>query len=121
MTPPPQIFRSASPALPVSFTINRAGEMPPNAMSPKLGAGSLPKQSPMGTPARSNTPSRLVPPSVYPTYDVGGGDELPRTNTPEMIKVTRTKKKKSATDGASKKKRTKDVPAVVDQANGSQS
>ncbi|KLO06308.1 Adaptor protein complex AP-3 delta subunit [Schizopora paradoxa] len=119
MTPPPQNLRSASPAIPVSFTINRAGEMPPNAISPKLPSGSLPKQSPLGTP-RSSTPSRLVPPSPYPTYEVDEGGVLPRATTPEMIKVTRTKKKKSTTDGSSKKKKPKDT-AAVDQVNGNKS
>lgn len=88
-----------------SFTIDRGGEMPPNAVKKPIPStpGQAATPSFVSTPARSGTP--VVPPSSYPAYELD--DDIPRTNTPELIKVTRVKKKGT---GTGKKKRTKEPP-----------
>lgn len=71
------------PVLPVE--IDRVGEMPPGALLPKSSRQHTP------TASRSGTPSL----ATFPAYDVEGID-LPRTPTPDPIKVVRPKKKKPA-------------------------
>ncbi|KAF7303117.1 AP-3 complex subunit delta [Mycena kentingensis (nom. inval.)] len=84
---------------PVSYTIDRDGEMPEGAVTPPPPPphSTTNNNSASSTPARSGTPSsRIV---SFPEYEVPDADV--RTSTPEPIKVVRTKKK---TPG--KKKRT---------------
>lgn len=101
-----------SPSPQVTFTIDRGGEMPPGA-NKTVSTPPPPEQkpSPFATPARSGTP--VIPPPSYPAYEVD--DEVQRTSTPELIKVTRVKKKGISTG---KKKRTKDSSVVVEGVGG---
>lgn len=84
----------------VTYVIDRGGEMPPDAAKPVNSTPHTPEQkpTPSATPVRSGTP--VIPPSSYPVYEV---DEI-QSSTPELIKVTRIKKKGTTTG---KKKRAK--------------
>lgn len=83
----PSLLRK--PATPISselIVVDRDGEMPEGAPLPT----SLPTSQ---KPSRSTTPNGVLhqPLPSFPLYVVD--DEIPRTGTPEPIKVTRVKKK----------------------------
>ncbi|THH03450.1 hypothetical protein EW145_g6241 [Phellinidium pouzarii] len=87
------------------------GEMPPDAAKRAVptSPSSEPKPSPITkTPARTGTP--VLPPPLHPAYELD--DEAPNTSQPELIKVTRAKKKKVA--GTGKKRRAKDLEGTVE-------
>ncbi|KAI5116434.1 hypothetical protein M0805_000213 [Coniferiporia weirii] len=132
---PSSLLRQPLPSTHVSFSIDRGGEMPPDAV--KRAPATPPaeqKPSRASTPARiatpitqfqkssasssSRAPTPVIPPPAYPAYEVD--DEPPNASTPELIKVTRVKKKKVAGTatgtgtgtGTAKKKRAKE--GVVD-------
>ncbi|KAJ7070698.1 adaptin N terminal region-domain-containing protein [Mycena amicta] len=92
-------LRAEPIASPVSFTIDRDGEMPQGAISPPTVPREGSNASTRATTPALGTPSRIT---SFPQYDVP--DAEIRTSTPEPIKVTRTKKK---TPG--KKKRTQNT------------
>ncbi|KAL0951907.1 hypothetical protein HGRIS_008562 [Hohenbuehelia grisea] len=72
-----------------SYEIDRVGEMPSNAV-PTAAHTLLPAANPgQGTP-RLPEPARNA---AFPAYDVSEDIDIPRTSTPDAIKVTRPKKK----------------------------
>ncbi|KAF9011132.1 Ap3d1 protein [Cyathus striatus] len=89
-------LRAASQAFSAQqFVVDRDGEMPEGSPVPaKLASTPVSRQQ---TPTVLGSPAQTSTLSSFPAYDVS---EEERTNTPEPIKVTRTKK-------AGKKKRTK--------------
>jgi len=94
---PSMLLASATPTPPEFFVIDKDGEMPEGFVpSPTL------LQHPK--PSLSPPPGRSIPDppvSLFPQYVVD--DDIPRTGTPEPIKVTRAKKKGA---GTGKKKKT---------------
>lgn len=120
-TPP---IRRATPK--VSYTIDRGGEMPPDAIkapSPApAGSSSQAKTvsatpSPIPTPFRNPTPTlgqAPTPPPAFVPYELEDEAAL-RPSTPELIKVTKAKK----ASGTGKKKKARDKGAGTDSANAS--
>ncbi|OBZ78815.1 AP-3 complex subunit delta-1 [Grifola frondosa] len=107
----PQLPNLRSSPAPVSFVIDRAGEMPEGAVHP---ASQPPERDSPSAFENAAPKTTTVPPSLVPQYDLG--DEIPRTGSPQPIKVTRAKKKGT---GGGKKKRTSkpDTPSSVPQAD----
>ncbi|KAI0059437.1 Adaptor protein complex AP-3 delta subunit, partial [Artomyces pyxidatus] len=99
----PSLLRDAAAhTSPEPFVIDKDGEMPdgtPPAPAPsqKLSRSASPHTNGKSPPASTALPG---PPPSFPEYIVE--DEVPRTGTPEPIKVTRAKKKGA---GTTKKKR----------------
>ncbi|KDQ63013.1 hypothetical protein JAAARDRAFT_75593 [Jaapia argillacea MUCL 33604] len=92
---------------PVSFVVDRQGEMPNS--TPLRTSSPAPAPS---TPQRNGTP----PPPAQPSYLVYEPvDDIPRTTTPQPIKVTRAKKKGTGT-ASGKKKRTGKVDTTDDSS-----
>lgn len=91
--PEPQILREddSVPAASREFVVDREGEMPAIIKPP----------SPVPATIHRSSPA----PSSFNVYDAGD-DEVPRTSTPDPIKVTRSKKKAAT---GTKKKRTPKV------------
>ncbi|KAJ7109859.1 Ap3d1 protein [Mycena epipterygia] len=82
---------------PVSFVIDKDGEMPEGAVAPSRTITPVPRES--------STPTRMM--TSFPQYDEVV-DEV-RTSTPEPIKVTRPKKK---TPGKKKRTQNSSLPDV---------
>jgi len=82
----PSLLRdSTSVILSEPFVVDKSGEMPEGAMPPLT---SRPSPTPPIITRSADTTSQVL--SSFPAYIV---DEIPRTGTPEPIKVKRTKKK----------------------------
>lgn len=93
-------LRSPSAKPTQTFVIDRAGEMPEGARTPRSLSAS---KSPSPTPVNGTVPPTVL--ASFPQYETA--DEIPRTATPPPIKVTRAKKKtKSVRSGSHKISRT---------------
>ncbi|EJC98671.1 Adaptor protein complex AP-3 delta subunit [Fomitiporia mediterranea MF3/22] len=111
------IFPRSSSSARSSFTVDRGGEMPPDALKRDTPVPThtptIPEQKPYvsgsSTPARTSSPA--IPPSSFQVYEVHD-DETPNTSNPELIKVTKVKKKKAGgTTGKKKRAKEEDVVA----------
>ncbi|KAL5494662.1 APL5 [Sanghuangporus weigelae] len=106
-----------------SYKVERGGEMLPTATKQATPlstptpppSGPKPRGSGSVTPARAASPA-ILPPS-FPTYEVHD-DEIPTTAGPELIKVTKVKKKKGGGMSTGKKKRVKDNGAAPSDSVG---
>ncbi|GBE77252.1 AP-3 complex subunit delta [Sparassis crispa] len=101
----PSLLSTPSQTTPQTFVIDKTGEMPEGALQPAAAAGT-PSDGFSPAPV-GNGAAALVTSSYFPPYEVE--DEIPRTDTPPPIKVTRAKKK--GTSGG-KKKRTHKVDSA---------
>ena len=93
----PSLLRDSAPLIPSEpFVVDKSGEMPEGAMPPP---SSGPSPTPPPVTRSADTAPQVL--SSFPAYVVD--DEIPRTGTPEPIKVKRTKKKGAS---SAKSKRT---------------
>lgn len=113
----PSLLRAAATTISSEpFIIDREGEMPKGAISPTLSQpaptpGSQ-RHSRAHSPALNGNGNGTFPPPTFAPYIVE--DEVPRTGTPEPIKVVRAKKKGTGTGKKTKKKHTSTAAAVVE-------
>lgn len=111
----PSLLRAAATTISTEpFVIDREGEMPKGAISPVLSTPTPGSQrhSRAHSPALNGNGSSTLPPSTFPPYIVE--DEIPRSGTPEPIKVVRAKKKGTGTGKKTKKKHTSTAVAAVE-------
>lgn len=112
----PSLLRAAATTISTEpFVIDREGEMPKGAISPALSQptptpGSQ-RHSRAHSPALNGNGSTTLPPT-FPPYILE--DEIPRSGTPEPIKVVRAKKKGTGTGKKTKKKNTSTPMAVAE-------
>ncbi|KAI0964144.1 hypothetical protein AcW1_001032 [Taiwanofungus camphoratus] len=98
----PNLRTSPSLMTPQTFIIDRAGERPGGTSRPTV---SEPGEVDSSTTFKNSVTAAL--PQLFPSYEVN--DEIPRTETPPPIKVTRVKKK---VDSGGKKKRTSKIASA---------